>query len=294
MAPLDGEADLDGLSALAIRAQSGDRDAFERLCTTLVDPMYRLALRFCGNPTDAEDAAQEVMIKIITGLGSFEGRSRFTTWAYTVATRQLMRTRRRPTEQSVAGPEPFGAFIDQYVDREPFQAESQIEFEELAGDVRLSCTYGMLLCLSREQRVAYLLGDLLKFTDVECGEISGVTPAAHRQRLARARNVMRGLMADRCGLVRASNPCRCTKLIEPSIEVGLLDPHRPAFARHRGVTLPIEVDTLERAAAELDLAAAVAEVYCSSPNFELPADIWEGLQAAMPELLGSQADSTAE
>jgi RNA polymerase sigma factor (sigma-70 family) len=46
-------------------------------------PMYRLALRFTGAPADAEDATQEVMIRLLTQLGSFEGRSRFTTWAYT-------------------------------------------------------------------------------------------------------------------------------------------------------------------------------------------------------------------
>ena len=55
--------------------------------------MYRLALRFLGHPEDAQDACQEILIRIVTHLGSFEGRSKFTTWAYTVATRSLLRTR---------------------------------------------------------------------------------------------------------------------------------------------------------------------------------------------------------
>ncbi len=282
------DADLDGLTVLALAASGGDRDALAELCEAIIDPMYRLALRFCGNPVDAEDAAQEVMVKVVTGLSTFEGRSRFTTWAYTVAVRQLQRTRRRPAEQSVAGPEPFGDFIDRYVDGEPFEGETATEGAELAADVRLSCTYGMLLCLSRNQRIAYLMGDLLGFTDVEAAEITGVSPAAHRQRLSRARRVMRGLMAERCGLVREANPCRCSKLVAPSIEVGLLAREAPAFARHRGVTLPIETDTLDRAARELDVATAAAEVYRGSPSFQHPAVVWDALVDVMPELLGER------
>jgi RNA polymerase sigma factor (sigma-70 family) len=99
------DADLDELTELALRSAAGDRVALGKLCEAMIDPMYRLALRFSGNPTDAEDAAQEVMVRLVTGLSTFEGRSQFTTWAYTVAVRQLQRTKRRPTEQSVAGPD---------------------------------------------------------------------------------------------------------------------------------------------------------------------------------------------
>jgi RNA polymerase sigma factor (sigma-70 family) len=278
--------DLDAITPLALAAQQGDRDALEQLCRALQHPMYRLALRFTGHPTDAEDAAQEVMVRIVTGLSSFEGRSRFTTWAYTVAVRQLLRHRARPVERSVAGPEPFGAFIDRHVADPAWTPSNQVEFDELCADVRLSCTYGMLLCLTRDQRVAYLLGDLLAFTDTEGAEVCGIAPAAFRQRLHRARTTMRELMGSRCGLLRADNPCRCDRLVRASIDHGLTDRHDPRFARHRGVTLPIEVDTLARAAAELDLAVAAAEVHRASPRFEAPHQLWASLSAALPALLG--------
>jgi RNA polymerase sigma factor (sigma-70 family) len=247
--------------------------------------MYRLALRFTGSPTDAEDAVQEVMIRLVTQLGSFEGRSRFTTWAYTVAVRQLMRSRRRPVEASVAGPEAFAAFIDQHAADPSWEPATQVEYDELCADVRLSCTYGMLLCLSREQRVAYLLGDLLGLSDTQGAAICEVTRPAFRQRLARARAVMRQLVAERCGLVRAANRCRCDHLVRVSAEFGILDLNDPRWARHGGVTLPIETTTLETAARELDLAVAAAEVYRSDPSFAAPPTLWAGIAAAMPTLL---------
>lgn len=278
--------DLDDLTGLALAARDGDRAALEGLCRAVQQPMYRLALRFCGNPVDAEDACQEVMIRLITQLGSFEGRSRFTTWAYTVAVRQLMRTARRTAEASVGGAEDFAAFLDRHGADPAFDPASRAEYDALCADVRLSCTYGMLLCLSREQRVAYLLGDLLKFTDAEAATICGIGRAAFRQRLSRARAVMRQLMAHRCGLVRAANPCRCDRLVRASVDGGLLDPADPRWARHGGVTLPIETTTLATAARELDLAVAVAEVYRSDPPFTAPDTVWAGLAKAIPTLLG--------
>ncbi|MGH9228801.1 MAG: RNA polymerase sigma factor [Acidimicrobiales bacterium] len=248
---MSADQDLDELTDLALEAQDGDREALEALCRAMQEPLYRLALRFSGNPADAEDGAQEVMIRLVTNLGSFE----------------------------------FGAFLDLHATDPAYDPVSQAEYEELCADVRLSCTYGMLLCLSRDQRVVYLVGDLFGFSDREGAEICGITRAAFRQRLARARAVMRGLMGERCGLVRAGNPCRCRRLVNASIEAGILEPDDPRWARHRGVTLPIETTTIDSAASELDVAAAVAEVYRSDPSFAAPAVVWQGLVRALPTLL---------
>jgi RNA polymerase sigma factor (sigma-70 family) len=284
MSAAQHDGDVDDLTALALSARDGDRDALELLCRRMQQPVYRLALRFTGHPVDAQDACQEVLVRLVTNLASFEGRSRFTTWMYTVATRQLIRTARRPVEASVAGPEAFAAFLDSNVGA-TWSTEDEAAYRELCADVRLSCTYGMLLCLSREQRIAYILGDVLGFTDRESAEVTGVSAPAHRQRLARARAIMRELMAHRCGLVREEHPCRCDRLVDASIRHGLLDPASPAFARHAGVALPITTTTLERAARELDLALATAEVFRADPAFEAPTQVWAGLASAMPALL---------
>jgi DNA-directed RNA polymerase specialized sigma24 family protein len=71
------------LDGLARRAAAGDRDALTELLREIQHPMYRLALRFLGNPDDAQDACQEILIRIVMRLGTFEGRSKFSTWVYT-------------------------------------------------------------------------------------------------------------------------------------------------------------------------------------------------------------------
>jgi len=196
------------LDELARRAAEGDREALSALVRDLQHPMYRLALRFLGHPDDAQDACQEILVRIVTHLGTFEGRSKFTTWAYTVAVRSLLRTRKRLIESSVQGAEQFAAFLDAGMgDIDPTLEE--VEYRLLCEEVRISCTYGMLLCLSRPQRAAYLLADVLGLPDREGVEILGCTREAFRQRVSRARRTLRQVIDNRCGLVDPANPCRC-------------------------------------------------------------------------------------
>jgi RNA polymerase sigma factor (sigma-70 family) len=75
-------------------ARSGDRDALEQLVRAIQDPVYGLAMRMLALPTEAEDATQEILIKVVTRLGSFRGDSKFTTWVYAVAANHLRTVRR--------------------------------------------------------------------------------------------------------------------------------------------------------------------------------------------------------
>lgn len=148
--------DLDALTALAVAAQDGDRAGLAAHSRELQRPIYRLALRFCGHPIDAEDVALEVMLRLLTTLESYDGRSRFTLWVYANAVRQLLRSEPRPAE---AGRQPS--------------------------------TPVALASLPREQRIAYILVDRLGFTLSEGAEICATEPAAFRERLVGARAGLR-------------------------------------------------------------------------------------------------------
>lgn len=82
--------------ALAIRAGGGDRDAFARLAERHYGTIHRIAWRWCGDPTDAEDIAQDVVIKLARTIGSWRGDSSFATWVYRIvlnAVRDRQRSR---------------------------------------------------------------------------------------------------------------------------------------------------------------------------------------------------------
>jgi RNA polymerase sigma factor (sigma-70 family) len=273
------------LERLASDAAAGDSTALSRLVEEVQHPVYRLALRFLGHPEDAKDATQEILVRLITHLGAFEGRSQFMTWAYAVAVRQLMRTRKRQIETAVKGAEAFAAALDRGLADRDFTAE-EAEYQLLSAEVRISCTYAMLLCLSRPLRASYILGDAMGMPDTVAAEICGISPAAQRQRLARARRTVRSIIAGRCGLIDASNPCRCARQIQSGIDDGILDRENLVVATHpRTDSAPIETGTIRRASEQLDLALAMSEVYRSDPSFAAPHEVWERVQAACPDLL---------
>ena len=277
----DRDADLD-VEDLARRAADGDRDALTALVRQLQHPMYRLALRFLGHPDDAQDACQEILIRIVTHLGSFEGRSKFTTWAYTVATRSLLRTKKRFVESSVQGPEQFAAFLDAGMgDVDPTIEET--EYRLLCEEIRISCTYGMLLCIPRPQRAAYLLADVIGLTDVEGAEVLDCSREAFRQRVSRARRTLRYVIDNRCGLVDPANPCRCGRQIAASEAAGILRRGDLPLAEHSREEVRVWIDPLAK---QLDDVVAIGDLY-RFDRFAAPAALWDDLQRRFPALLAA-------
>src|SRR5215831_2903611 len=75
-------------------AAAGDRAAAHEVLRAVQDDVYRLALRMLGHPQDAEDAAQEILVIVLTHLGSFRGESAFSTWVWRIAARHLAEVKR--------------------------------------------------------------------------------------------------------------------------------------------------------------------------------------------------------
>ena len=274
------------LESLAGAAAAGDTAALGRLMHDLQDYVYRLAYRFTGDPDDAADATQEILVKVMTSLSSFEGRSKLTTWVYTIASRHLMAAPARPIEESVVSADDYGAWLDTHLQPEDFaDATSEAEYRMLCTEVRLACTAGMLLCLDRELRITYLLGDLIGMDSPTGAHVLDITPEAFRKRLSRARKVMRHVIADRCGLVSERNPCRCSRQIQPSIDAGIMSRSALRYARTPGVDRPLSTETIEAAARQLDAAEAIAEMYRSDPDFLAPERVWKSLRSAAADLI---------
>ena len=272
-------ATLDGLAG---RAADGDREALTELVREIQHPIYRLALRFLGNPDDAQDACQEILIRIVTRLGTFEGRSKFSTWAYTVAVRSLLRTRKRLYESAMRGAEEYAAALDAGMgDVDPTLEEA--EYRLLSEEVRISCTYGMLLCLSRAQRAAYLLADVLGLTDGEGADILDCSRDAFRQRVSRARRTLRFVIDNRCGLVDPANPCRCGRQIASGEAAGVIDRRRLPLARHPRQEVRVWIEPVAK---QLDAVGAIGDLY-RFDRFAGPAELWDDLQARFPELLNA-------
>jgi RNA polymerase sigma factor (sigma-70 family) len=219
---------------LLVRARAGDRKALEDLIERHQAWIYNVALRMLFHPQDAEDAAQEVLIKVVTSLSSFEGRSTFRTWLYRVVANHLLNMKRGREELKITTFSAYGDGLDNTPDLDPPDPKGVSPDENLlVTETMLACTSGMLLCLDREQRLAYILGAVLGVSDSVAAEVLELSSENFRQRLARARRDLRNFMNDKCGLVNPANPCRCAKKTRGFIQAGHVDPENLLFVRER-------------------------------------------------------------
>ncbi|PKN28398.1 MAG: RNA polymerase subunit sigma-70 [Deltaproteobacteria bacterium HGW-Deltaproteobacteria-21] len=262
---LAGEPSLESLAALA---KKGQKEALEELVRRIQDRIYGLALRTLFLPADAEDATQEILIKVITHLAYFKGESRFTTWVFRIATNHLLTTHKRRAEKR-------GFSLDRA--EEQIEAALSLSSSENAGacennllieEVRLACLQGMLLCLTREIRLAFILGVVFEVTSVEGARILDVTQETFRQRLSRGRKQIHNFMTTKCSLVNPENPCACAKLVPHEIRIKMLDPENLRFAGHRCHARENRLAVVRLQ--ELGEMRRVAALFRSHPDYAAP------------------------
>jgi RNA polymerase sigma factor (sigma-70 family) len=252
---------IDDLQALVGRARSGDAGALNELAARLADDVYRLALRMTANRADAEDAAQEILIKAITHLGTFRGEASVRTWVYRIAVRHLLD---RPKSRIEALSLDFERFSADLLDGlEPAAAQ---EDPAAAEEVKLGCTLAMLTCLDREHRVAYILGEVFDLPSEEAAAIAGVSGEAYRQRLSRARRQLEAFTEAYCGLVSEQAPCRCDRRVKRAAELGRIDRERLHLVRHPTSAVLANVR-------EMEALHATAALLRSHPQYAAPREL---------------------
>jgi RNA polymerase sigma factor (sigma-70 family) len=256
------------LETLVARAKEGDRDALEEVVRAIQDRVYGLALRMLWHPDDAADATQEILIRIVTHLGTFHGESAFMTWAYRVASNFLLTTRKRRAEREELTFRSFGAQLDEGLSDAPLQAAPDVEERLLVEEMKIGCTHGMLLCLDRDQRLAYILGEICEVTSEEGSYVLGISPAAFRKRLSRARARLQAFMQRKCGLINPANPCRCTRRVNHAIQIGRIDPQRLLFAGGPGRETQHTVVVAR--VREMEELQSTAVLFRSHPSYAAP------------------------
>jgi RNA polymerase sigma factor (sigma-70 family) len=275
-------ADLEDQELVA-RVRDGSAEAVELLVTRHQGWIYNIALRMMYHPQDAEDATQEILIKVMTRLSTFEGRSSFRTWLYRIACNHVLSMKRGRVEALEWDFSMYGRGLDDAPDAElPDPHTVPADVQLLVDEARIGCTSGMLLCLNRDQRLVYILGAIFGVTDIVGAELMEISRENFRQRLVRARRDLHSFMDGKCGLINAANPCRCAKKTQAFMKAGYIDPANLLFARTHVIRVR---DVAERAHHAVDdLDAAYAEIHRSHPFQDSPDFV-----ASVRTLLGSES-----
>ena len=177
------EPDLDAAAASLIgAAREGDEEAWSRLVRAVHPRVYRWALGLCRDPDEADDIAQDALVRLYRHLPGFAGRSRFTVWLYRITwnaaaarRRQSWWRRRAPLEELVATGTMTGDDPEDCIDAARTAALARAAFAELPP----------------RQRAIFDLADLQGYAPVEIAELLGMNPATVRVHLLKARRAVR-------------------------------------------------------------------------------------------------------
>jgi RNA polymerase sigma factor (sigma-70 family) len=208
--------------ALALR---GDKMALESLILRHQSWIYNVAVNMVGDLQMAQDVTQEVLIKVITKLSTYNPeKAAFRTWLYRIVLNHILTLKENRKEAF------FAQFV-RHADNQDWIAKapdkkrsSRPEHAVIAEETKMICMICGLLCIPRRERFAFVLGAVFDVTDRVGADICGISRDYYRKIVSRGRRRIYEILSANCSLIKEDNPCKCGSQSILLIEAGILDP----------------------------------------------------------------------
>lgn len=244
---------VDALISIVGQATVGDKDALEKLIVHVQDRIFKLSLRMLYHPQDAEDATQEILVKVITRLDSYRGDGAFESWVLKIASNHLLSYHRKKGVASISFDQMAAFIVPNWP--EPWRELEADPMQELiVEEFRIACLQMVLLGLDRRHRLAYILGVIFNVSGKQGAEILEIKPATFRKRFQRSKDRIQNFLLTNCALIRPGNPCLCKRQADYAVVTGHTDKNaflftnNPCYVRHSPTAINnlIELDELQR------------------------------------------------
>lgn len=186
----DMPAELDPDAALMLRVKQGDATAFTTLVEKYKQPVLNLAWRTVGDPTEAEDLAQNVFVQAWKSADRYQPTAKFSTWLFTIARNlclnEIRRRSRHPAESLDQTRENDDLASHQIVDKRNSIAPDELLRDELEHKVDAA-----LAALPENQRTALLLCRQEELSYEEIAAVLGCSLSATKSLIHRARETLK-------------------------------------------------------------------------------------------------------
>ncbi len=169
------------------KAQNGDRKALAELVRKYEQTIYNFSFKICRDKEKAEHAMQETFMSMIKNIGQFSGKSKLSTWLYTIVSNHCLMMARASKNKTFASLDDEDALID-----EKNIAEWKITPQNIAENNELKNLLDKAIDkLPYDYRIVFLLRDVEGLSTAETGQIVKLSVPAVKSRLHRARAFLR-------------------------------------------------------------------------------------------------------
>ena len=249
------------------KATAGDKSSLETVILNIQDLVFNLSLRMLGTFPDAEDASQDILLKVMTHLSSFKGESSFSTWVFRIAVNHLKDYKKHMFAQFPLSFELYGDDIRNAKTEDIPDLTQNVEQAILAEELKLSCTNVMLQCLDTENRCIFILGTMFKVDSRIAGDILGITPEAYRQRLSRVRKKMADFLTEYCGEY-GKGKCHCADRVNYAIQSHRIHPTQLYFQTAVSSEVMLDVKEAMEEIDDLSQEFSFCKTYQSPENLK--------------------------
>jgi RNA polymerase sigma factor (sigma-70 family) len=215
------ESDVDYIK----RALEGDAAALEALILRHQSWIFNIALNMTGNIHRAEDITQEILIKTIAKLSTYDQKkAAFRTWLYRIVVNHVINMKESKKEQFFAAYAENLDFATFSLNLPDTKKHAPMRDKEIIDETKNYCTLCILLCLTRMERMVLILGAIFDVTDRIEAEICDISRANFRKILSRSRKKVADYFQNNCSLFDERNPCKCSEQVSYLIKLGMIKP----------------------------------------------------------------------
>jgi RNA polymerase sigma factor (sigma-70 family) len=214
------ESDVDYIR----RALEGNAAALEALILRHQSWIFNIALNMTGDIHRAEDVTQEILIKTIAKLSTYDQqKAAFRTWLYRIVANHVINMKESKKEQYFAAHAENFDFNTYIFNLPDTKNPAPMGGKEIIDETKNYCTLCILLCLTRRERMVLILGAIFDVTDRIGAEICDISRANFRKILSRSRKKVADYFQDNCSLFDERNPCKCSELANHLMKSGLIN-----------------------------------------------------------------------
>lgn len=217
----ENESDVDYIK----RALEGDAAALEALILRHQSWIFNIALNMTGNIHRAEDVTQEILIKTIAKLSTYDHKkAAFRTWLYRIVANHVINMKESKREKFFAAHAESLDFSPYILNLPDTKKLAHMHDKEIIDETKNYCTLCILLCLNKMERMVLILGAIFDVTDSIGAEICDISRVNFRKILSRSRKKVADYFQNNCSLFDEHNPCKCSEQVSYLIQLGMIKP----------------------------------------------------------------------
>lgn len=232
--------------------------------------IFNLSVRFLSDFQAAEDASQDILVKIVKNYDTLKDKQKFYAWALRIASNHLINLKNENDKFRYLSYDIMEQ--DCGLEMSPISENhyTSEESDRLLAELKISCTNAMLMCLSKDERIIYVLSSFFNINSSLGGEIMEISPDNYRQKLSRAKTKLKNFLEKNCGLVNAEATCKCRKRLQYAEESHRIDKENPIFTSKKYLANDFDIQSF---ISEMEKMEDYSDVFRNNPEYLMPDEI---------------------